>query len=219
MPASILIDLCILRALHCNPRHKMRQEVSPRPSEEDQFRKLKWRIFMPRRIFAALLLCGVAAFVVQPAFAQTTPSILGTWQMTLIPNTPPDPPTIPIAGLATFHTDNTAVATGGGVLVGSIPNPVSPAPLEGPSPALGYWSPGPGPSSTLFVLQFTSLITNDNGTLFATRSFVATVDVNAARNQFSGTYSFNVTDPSGNVIASGSGTMTGKLIPRILPPA
>ncbi|MGH9822099.1 MAG: hypothetical protein ACREDR_02400 [Blastocatellia bacterium] len=173
---------------------------------------------MPRRLFAALVLCGIAAFVAQPAFAQS-PSIIGTWQMTLIPNTPPSPPTIPIAGLASFHSDNTAEATGGGVLVGPIPDPVSTAPLGGPTPALGYWSPGPGPASTLFILQFTSLITNENGTLFATRSFVATVNVNAANNQFSGSYSFTITDTSGNVIDTGSGTITGKLIPRILPPA
>ncbi|HYL99002.1 MAG TPA: hypothetical protein VEZ90_08615 [Blastocatellia bacterium] len=172
---------------------------------------------MPRRILAALVLCTIAGFVAQPAFAQT-PSILGTWQMTLIPNTPPSPPTIPVAALGTFHADNTAEATGGGVLVGPIPSSGTTT-LDGPTPALGYWSPGPGPSSTLFVLQFTSLITNENGSLFATRSFTATVNVNANNNQFSGSYSFTITDTTDTVIETGSGSISGKLIPRILPPA
>ncbi|HYM00960.1 MAG TPA: hypothetical protein VEZ90_18525, partial [Blastocatellia bacterium] len=130
----------------------------------------------------------------------------------------PGLPQLPIAALATFHTDNTAVATGGGVLVGPVASS-STTPLEGPTPALGYWSAGPIPGGSFFILQFTSLITNQNGSLFATRSFTADVNVTQNNTQFSGTYSFTVTDTSGTVIETGSGTISGKLIPRILPPA
>jgi hypothetical protein len=123
---------------------------------------------------------------------------------------------VPVAGLANFSSDGSAIATAGAILVG----PVTTSPtttLAGLNPAFGNWNGGPIPGRAVFRLV--SLITNTDGSLFARRTFQAVVTPNSDKNQFSGTYSFTVMDSDNNVITTGSGTITGTPIPHFLPPA
>jgi hypothetical protein len=170
---------------------------------------------MRRRLFVACILAGLMAFVIQPAFAQTE-TLVGSWQLTLVANVPPTQPSIPVAGLANFTSDGGAIATAAGILVGPVTPSSSTSPTTPLNPAFGNWNGCCQPISGENALSLVSLITNSDGTLFATRVFNAIVTVTSGT--FSGTYSFTVTNSAGTVISTGSGTINGTLIPHFLPP-
>ena len=165
---------------------------------------------MLRKIFAALATAAILALVVQPALAQTS-TLTGSWQLTLVPNLPPGPPIIPIAGLANFTSDGGAVATAAGVIVGSDPSLSG----TGLNPAFGNWNGAVIPGE--FAIVLVGDITAANGALVATRNFRALVTFPQS-NEFTGSYTLTITDTSGNVLSSGSGTITGNFIPHFLPP-
>jgi hypothetical protein len=169
---------------------------------------------MRQKFFVVCALVGLIAFVTQPGFAQTQASLVGSWQLTLVANGPPTPPAIPVAGLANFTSDGGAVATAAGILVGPVTSTTPTTPLN---PAFGNWNDGGAIGHAAFRLV--SLITNADGSLYATRTFDAFVAPSSGGTTFSGTYSFTVVNTSGTVIASGSGTINGTLIPHFLPPA
>lgn len=169
---------------------------------------------MRRRLFVVCTLIGLMAFVIQPGLAQAQPSLVGSWQLTLIANGPPTPPAIPVAGLANFTSDGGAIATAAGILVGPVTSTQPTTPLN---TAFGNWNDG-GPIGHA-AFKLISLITNANGSLYATRTFQAIVAPSSDGSEFSGTYSFTVVDANGNVIASGSGSISGTLITHFLPPA
>jgi len=172
---------------------------------------------MLRKFFLACVLSGLMAFVIQPSFAQTSPgSLVGSWQLTLVANEPPDPPAIPVAGLANFTADGGAVATAAGILVGPV-TASSTTPTTPLNPAFGNWNGCCQPVSGENALSLVSVITNADGTLNATRVFRAIVTVTSG--SFTGTYSFTVTNAAGTVIATGSGTISGTQIPHFLPPS
>jgi hypothetical protein len=169
---------------------------------------------MRRRLFVVCTLIGLIASVSQFGLAQAQPSLVGSWQLTLVANGPPTPPAIPVAGLANFTSDGGAIATAAGILVGPVTSTTPTTPLN---PAFGNWNDGGAIGHAVF--KFVSLISNANGSLYATRTFQAVVTPSSDGSEFSGTYSFTVVDTNGDAIASGSGSIRGTLITHFLPPA
>jgi hypothetical protein len=136
--------------------------------------------------------------------------LVGSWQLTLVPNVPPsDPPAIPVAGLATFTSDETAIATAGGVIVG----PIGPG-STGVTPAHGIWQPSPVVGH--FFIKLIGIATNANGSLEGTRTFTTTVAPNSSGDRFTGSYTLEET--TGTIVIISTGTITGTLIPHPLLP-
>jgi len=158
-----------------------------------------------------LCICFAVALAGTPfLIAQiTSPSLAGSWEVTLVPLTPPDPATFPIPGLATFTSDGSVVETDSTEV---IPTITSTGTTIYGTPGHGIWQPGPVVGN-LFI-QFISLFVNHNETLHAKRTVTMTGRLNSTGNQFSGNYSFEVVDPSGHVIATGSGSVTAQRIPH-----
>ena len=172
---------------------------------------------MKRRILlACTLLCCLGAVGIWNSHAraaQSSSTLVGSWQLTLVPNVPPtDPPTIPVAGLATFTSDETVIATAGGVIVG--PFSSTGAVTNGVTPAQGIWQPSPVLGR--FFIKLIGLVANPNGSLEATRTFTATVLPNGTGDSFSGTYTLEIVE--GTIVVISTGTVTGKLIPHPLLP-
>jgi len=166
---------------------------------------------MRRKLFVACMLSGLMAFLIQPAFAQTSASLAGSWQLTLVASGT----TAQVAGLANFTSDGGAVATAGGILVGPV-GPASTTSTTALNPAFGNWN-GCCAAGTGAAIKLVSLVTNAYGTLHATRTFQATVTVSADGTEFSGTYS--VETVVGTVVILGSGSISGTLIPHFTPPS
>lgn len=169
---------------------------------------------MRRKIIAICIACFfLACFGIQSGSAQgTSPSLTGSWQLTLVPNTLP---TFQVAGLANFTSDGGAVATASAILAGT-GDIASTSPVSSPTPAIGNWNDGGAANRAVFKVL--SIITNPDGSLFATRTFIAD-GISSTGSSFTGSYSYQVVDTSNNTIASGSGTISGTLIPHFLPPA
>ena len=165
---------------------------------------------MVRRIIIGCIVCCVAAaLTIEPGQAGTSQSsstLVGSWQLTLVPNVPPtDPPTVPIAGLATFTSDKTAIATAGGVIVGPVGSGST-----GVTPAHGVWQNSPVLGR--FFIKLIGIATNPNGSLEATRTFTTTVTPNSTGDKFSGSYTLQITE--GSIVIESTGTITGTLIPN-----
>jgi hypothetical protein len=160
---------------------------------------------------------GLILSAIQPLAAQATnhPSLAGSWQLTLIPASPPasEPAVAPIPGLATFTSDGSAIETDATEVV-----PMTSAtgtPVYG-TPGHGIWQPGPAVGN-LFI-QFISLLVNHNETLHAKKIVTITGALDSTGNHFSGNYDFELVDPTGHAITRGSGTVTGQKIPHPLLP-
>jgi hypothetical protein len=175
----------------------------------------------------SIIACFVMYFAVQTCYAQSpsqsSTSLVGSWQLTLTPTTNISPPPLQVAGLANFTSDGGAIATASAIIVGVVPT-ITNTTLSSPTPAMGNWCGGGavimcggGVGSTHFTLL--SIITNPDGSLFATRTFTATVAISSTGDSFCGTYNYNVVDTSNNTIASGSGTISATLITRLCLPA
>jgi hypothetical protein len=80
------------------------------------------------------------------------------------------------------------------------------------TPGHGIWQPGPV-VGRLFI-QFINLLVNPNETLHAKKTVTMTGTLDSTSNRFMGNYSFELVDPTGHVIATGSGTVTGQRIPH-----
>ncbi|HKV37888.1 MAG TPA: hypothetical protein VJX67_01655 [Blastocatellia bacterium] len=170
---------------------------------------------MRRKTFVACIAIGIAILCMQLGLARPTAQVgstnlVGSWHLALVPEVSPGP-TLEIPGLATFTSDETAIATAGGVIVGPVP---SPSPNTGVTPAHGIWQPSPAVGR--FYIQLFGIVTNPDGTLLATRNFTTTVGFNPAGDTFTGTYSLEVTQ--GTVVTISSGTITGTRIPHPLLP-
>jgi hypothetical protein len=68
---------------------------------------------MKRGLLFACVSFGIALVGTQPVVGQTTtsPSLAGSWDLTLLPLSPTAAPLIPISGLATFTSDGSVVET------------------------------------------------------------------------------------------------------------
>ena len=166
---------------------------------------------MRKNLLVGWILGCLMVFVAQPAFAQAqSASLVGSWELSLTPSSG----TVAVAGLANFTSDGGAIATAAGILVGPVaPGSTSTTPLN---PAFGNWN-GSGPIGTGAAFKFVSLVTNADGSIAATRTFQATVTVNANGNGFTGTYTVETVE--GTVVIHGTGSISGSLIPHFLPPA
>jgi hypothetical protein len=155
---------------------------------------------------SCLWIWGLMAFALQSVVVAQTggpaPSLTGSWQFTEQSNSAAV--AVVVSGLATFTADGSAVETDTGEAAAHA------------TPGHGIWQPAPVFGS--LYIQFISLSANPNGSLHSKRIVKMFVTPNAAGDQFSGEYSFEVVDPTGRVMTTGSGTVTGQLIPHPLLP-
>jgi hypothetical protein len=87
------------------------------------------------------------------------------------------------------------------------------------TPGHGIWQPGPVPG-VLFI-QFISLFTNPDSTLSSKRTVTMMVKLNSKGDQFGGSYSFVVLEPTEQAIQAimtGSGTVQAQLMAHPLLP-
>ena len=172
---------------------------------------------MRGKLLFACMSFGLSLSAVQPVAAQAAnlPSLAGSsWQLTLIAGGPPasSPAVVPVPGLATFTSDGTVVETDATEVV--------PIEVEGTAvygtPGHGIWQPGPAVGN-LFI-QFISLMVNQNTTLHSKKIVTITGALDSTGNHFSGNYNFELVSPTGHIITTGSGTVTGQRIPHPLLP-
>lgn len=171
---------------------------------------------MKSNLVIALLGLGAAFLAIGPLTAQTPPpSLAGSWQFSLVPANPNPNVTEPtILALATFTSDGSVIETDSSQVA-----PISATAARGiraGTAGHGIWQPAPA-SGNLFV-QFISLIVNPNGTLYLEKKVTITGAMDASGNNFSGSYSFTLTNPIGGFVGTGSGTVTGQRIPHPLLP-
>jgi hypothetical protein len=170
---------------------------------------------MKSKLVISLVIFGAILLGIEPLAAQTTtPTLAGSWQFTLTAAGPIPTPNAPtIQALATFTSDGSVIETDSSEVA-----PISPttaAPVRG-TPGHGIWQPAPA-IGNLFI-QFISLVVNQNGSLHARRTVTINGVLDAAGNNFSGTYSYVLVDPKGGVLTMGSGTVAGQRIPHPLLP-
>jgi len=156
------------------------------------------------------MLAGLVLLGGTVAFAQSavrTFTLVGSWELALTPNSPlASPFALQIPGLATFTSDGAVIADVGQIArIGAFF-----------STAHGIWQPSP--VFGRFFVRTISFMTNPNATLRAKRILTMTVAPNANGDQFSGGYTLEVVDPTGAVLFTGSGSVTGDLIPHPLLP-
>ena len=172
---------------------------------------------MRQKTLIPLIFLGLILSAARPVDAQSTtsPSLAGSWQFTLIASTPPlsEPLVFPILALATFTADGSAVETDATEVV---PKATGLGTLVYGTPGHGIWQRGPA-IGNLFI-RFITLLINQNETLHAKKTVTIIGALDSTGNRFTGNYSFEVVDPTGHVIAMGSGTVTGERIPHPLLP-
>jgi hypothetical protein len=163
--------------------------------------------FMFGKTFLATIICGLIAILAQPmSMAAATPSLAGSWQITLTPTAGPVP--IAISGLATFTAEGSMVETDTSEVV----------PAVASTGALTYGTPGHGiwqvlPAFTGLYVQYISLVASADGSLYARNITTMTVTVNSAGTQFNGSYTTSQASVTGTTTTT-SGTVKGQLIPH-----
>ena len=169
---------------------------------------------MKQKPLLAWISLGLALSVGQPISAQIpSPSLAGSWQLTFIANSPTLVAVVPIQGLATFTSDGSIVETDA---TEAVPTTTSAGTTVYGTPGHGIWQPGPAVGN-LFI-QFINLVVNPNGTLHAKRTVTITGSLDSTGKHFSGNYQFELVDPTGHILTTGSGTLTGQKIPHPLLP-
>jgi hypothetical protein len=170
---------------------------------------------MSRKLLLIVILLCLAAGIIGRGLAQTQPApglLVGSWELTLYTDmVGPREGSVP--ALVTFTSDLTAIADGGaGTLTPFWP------PHRGSSvtTAHGIWQPSPAVGN--FYVHVISLSIDSSGILNTKADFTMTVGLNETGDKLSGGYSFQMTGPGGDIVASGSGTVTGQLIPHALLP-
>jgi len=159
------------------------------------------------KTFLATIICGLITILAQPlSMAAATPSLAGSWQITLTPAAAPVP--IAISGLATFTSDGSTIETDTSEVVPGLAS----------TGALIYGTPGHGiwqvlPAFTGLYVQYISLVASADGSLYARNVTTMTVTVNSAGTQFSGNYTTSEAFVSGQTTTT-SGTVKGQLIPH-----
>jgi hypothetical protein len=118
-----------------------------------------------------------------------------------------------VSALATFTSDGSVVETDATEVTPTLNT--AGTTVRG-TPGHGIWQSGPA-FGTLFI-QFVSLLVNENETLHAKKIVTITGSLDSTSNHFEGSYSYELVDPAGVVMATGSGTVTGQRIPHPLLP-
>ena len=169
---------------------------------------------MRRKLVIACMSCGLILSAIQPLAAQATnpPSLAGSWQLTLTPISPTASVPVRVAALATFTSDGSVIETDA---TEAVPMMVEGTAVYG-TPGHGIWQPGPAISN--FFIQFISLLLNQDETLHAKKIVTITGSLDSTGNHFRGSYSYELVNPGGVVIVTGSGTVTGQKIPHPLLP-
>jgi hypothetical protein len=156
------------------------------------------------RTLRASIFCGLIAVAIQPTTQAATPSLAGSWQITLTPVAPASTGAIP--GLATFTSDGSTIETDASEVV---PNPSAPNTYG--TPGHGIWQPLP--SGTGLYVQYISIVANSDGSLYAKNETTITVTLNSTSTSFSGSYTTDTVTATGTVTTV-SGTISGTLIPH-----
>ena len=169
---------------------------------------------MARRATLVGMFLGLILLAIQPAAAQTpsTSQLVGSWQLTLTPNSPVRP-VVPIPALATFTSDGSVIETDGSE---ATPAMVSTVNVVYGTPGHGIWQPAPA-IGNLFI-QFISLLVNPNASLHARRIVTIMGALDSAGNNFKGTFDSQVADLTGHTIVMSTGTVVGQRIPHPLLP-
>jgi len=169
---------------------------------------------MKRRAILIGMFLSLILLAIQPAAAQfpSTSPLVGTWQLTLTPNSP-TPPVVPIPALATFTADGSVVETDGSE---ATPAMVSRLHIVYGTPGHGIWQPAPA-IGNLFI-QFISLMVNPNASLHARKIVTIIGALDSTGDNFKGTYDSHVVDPTGHTIVMSTGAVTGERIPHPLLP-
>jgi hypothetical protein len=168
---------------------------------------------MQRKTMLVCILGGLFAFVVS-APSQTSdaksPTLVGSWQLTLTPTSPAGNAAIP--GLATFTSDGSVIETDGAELVGTPPSSGStPAPT---SPGHGIWQPAPAVGH--FYVEYISVVVNSDGSLVGKNVTTYTgvaIDGTTKPETFTGSYTTDFVSTSGTTRVT-SGKVEGMLIPH-----
>ena len=137
---------------------------------------------MKSKLVVASVILVTVIVGMKPLAAQT-PSLAGSWQLTLTPNPNPGGVEPVILALATFTTDGSVIESDSSE-VATIPPSVRS--IRAGTAGHGIWQPAPVPGN-LFI-QFISLIVNPNGTLYLTKKVTIAGAMDASGNNFSGSY-------------------------------
>jgi hypothetical protein len=167
---------------------------------------------MKSKLIIVSVIFGAVLSGLEPLAAQspTPPPLAGSWQLTLTPAHPNPPGTAPtIYALATFTSDGSTIETDSSEVAPMSPTATTNIRATG---GHGIWQPAPA-FGNLFI-QFINLVVNPNGSLYARRTVTISGALDSAGNNFSGSYSYVLTDPTGGVLATGSGTAAGQRIPH-----
>lgn len=160
---------------------------------------------MLHRRLSLFSFCTLLVSLIQPAAVAQSVSmspLVGSWDFMARPSSSLN--TTTVSGLLTFTSDGTVVESDTGEAA------VHATPGHGiwqPSPVAGHW-----------FVRFSSLTPNAVGSLHSRRIVTLTVAVNSAGDQFSGSYSFEVVDPTGHVLTTVTGTLSGQLMQHPLLP-
>jgi hypothetical protein len=169
---------------------------------------------MRQKPLLACISLGLALSVSHPLAAQTgQPSLAGSWQLTFIANSPTLVAVVPIQGLATFTSDGSVVETDA---TEAAPMTTAGGTSIYGTPGHGIWQPGPVVGH-LFI-QYINLLVNPNATLHAKKTVTITGSLDSTGNDFSGNYRFELVDPTGHIITTRMGTVSGQKIPHPLLP-
>jgi hypothetical protein len=166
---------------------------------------------MKTQFVGAFALFAGAFLGTTPHLAAQTTSLAGSWQLILSPSSSVTEPVV--HALATFTADGSTIETDTSQ-VGTVASSVR---LSRPATAgHGIWQPAPVPGN-LFI-RFISLLVNPNGSLYAQKTVTITGAMDSSGNNFTGSYSYTITNPIGGFVGGGSGTVTGERIPHPLLP-
>ena len=171
---------------------------------------------MKSKLVIALLSLGATFLASESLPGQTPPpSLAGSWQFNLVPANPNPNVTDPtIHALATFTSDGSVIETDSSQ-VAPILSTVARGVRAGTA-GHGIWQPAPA-IGNLFI-QFISLVVNPNATLYARKTVTINGALDSTGNTFTGSSSYSLVDGNGNLIGTGSGTVTGQRIPHPLLP-
>ena len=167
---------------------------------------------MKSKLIIALVIFGAVLSGLEPLAAQspTPPPLAGSWQFTLTPARSNPPTTAPtIYALATFTADGSTIEADSSEVA-----PISPAVTNGIRATAGHGIWQPAPAFGNLYIQFINLVVNSNGSLYARKTVTIGGALDSTGNNFSGSYSYVLTDPNGGVLATGSGTAAGQRIPH-----
>ena len=155
-----------------------------------------------------LLFAGLIALLAQPVFTTNTAnqaSLIGSWEITATADSAPSAADISTPALATFTPEGSVIEA----------DALELAPSRS-TPGHGIWQLSPAVPN--FFVRVTNIVARPIAPHYAKRILTMTIGLNSTGDEFSGAYSFEVVEPSGQVLATGTGTVIGRrMIHPLLP--